>query len=86
MANALKVPISVMDSAGEGGAWGMAILALYLNEKGDLSLEDFLVERVFNNEVETTIEPNEEDMAGFDVFLENYKSSLAIQRAAVDSL
>ncbi len=85
MANALKTPISVMQSAGEGGAWGMAILALYLSEK-DLTLEEFLRNKVFNNEKEITVEPSEEDMKGFDEFLEKYKASLAIQRVAVESL
>ncbi|MGI6578912.1 MAG: xylulokinase [Saccharofermentanales bacterium] len=93
MANALKTPISVMDSAGEGGAWGMALLALFLLESQseekdntDLTLEEFLEERVFSKQKSVTIEPNSEDMQGFDQFLAKYKASLAIQRAAVEAL
>lgn len=86
MANALKVPLTVMSSAGEGGAWGMAILALYLDYKDEYTLEDFLINQVFAAETSTTIEPNAEDMEGFDQFLARYKDSLAIQRAAVEAL
>ena len=86
MANALKVPISVMESAGEGGAWGMAILALYLVDGQGTSLEDFLADRVFSREKATTVEPNPEDMAGFDRFFARYKASLAVQRAAIEAL
>ena len=91
MANALKTPISVMESAGEGGAWGMALLALFLVESqakdnNKLSLEEFLEERVFSKQKSTTIEPNPEDMQGFDQFLAKYKTSLTVQRAAVDAL
>ena len=86
MANALKVPLTVMSSAGEGGAWGMAILALYLNHQNEYTLEDFLINKVFADENSTTIEPNDEDMAGFDQFLAIYKDTLAIQSAAVEAL
>ena len=86
MANALKTPISVMESAGEGGAWGMALLALYLIDDTGLSLEDFLEEKVFSKEKSITIEPNAEDMAGFDQFLAKYESSLAVQRSAIEAL
>ena len=75
-----------MSSAGEGGAWGMAILALYLDYKDEYTLEDFLINQVFAAETSTTIEPNAEDMEGFDQFLARYKDSLAIQRAAVEAL
>ena len=86
MANALKTPISVMKSAGEGGAWGMALLALYLVDGADLSLKEFLEKRVFNKQKSIRIEPNIEDMQGFDKFFEKYKSSLAIQEMAIQSI
>ena len=86
MANALKVPLTVMSSAGEGGAWGMALLALYLQHKDEYTLEKFLEERVFTSVSSTTVEPNAADMEGFDKFLAKYKDSLAIQRAAIDAL
>lgn len=86
MANALRVPITVMESAAEGGAWGMALLALYLQDKEDLSLEEFLAEKIFNKEKSSTIAPTDEDVAGFNKFLEKYKSSLEIQRTAIEAL
>ncbi len=86
MANALKVPIAVMKSAGEGGAWGMAILAQFAKNPENLSLEDYLEKKVFADEEVSIIEPNESDMAGFDQFLKNFKASFAIQRSAIDAL
>lgn len=86
MANALRVPITVMESAGEGGAWGMALLALYLNRKDKISLEDYLAEEIFSKEKASTISPNKEDVEGFNKFLEKYKSSLKIQSAAIEAL
>lgn len=86
MANALKTPISVMESAAEGGAWGMALLALYLQDSQGYSLEKFLEMRVFDKAKSSTIEPNVEDMLGFDEFLVKYKSSLSVQRAAIDAM
>lgn len=86
LAAALNSPISVMETAGEGGAWGIALLASYLvnNEKG-LSLAGFLNDSVFLGDAGTEIAPVPEDVEGFNVYIENYKRGLAIERAAVEA-
>ncbi|MBO4656152.1 MAG: FGGY-family carbohydrate kinase [Bacteroidales bacterium] len=84
LAAALNSPISVMETAGEGGAWGIAILASYLvNNPGGASLPDFLDKMVFAGNTGTEVAPTPEDVAGFEAYLNNYKSCLAIERAAV---
>ena len=84
LAAALNSPISVMETAGEGGAWGIAILASYLvNNPGGSSLPDFLDKMVFAGNTGTEVAPTPEDVAGFEAYLNNYKACLAIERAAV---
>ena len=84
LAAALNSPISVMETAGEGVAWGIAILACYLvNNPGKASLPDFLDKMVFAGNTGTEIAPSPEDVAGFEAWLENYKACLAVERAAV---
>jgi sugar (pentulose or hexulose) kinase len=87
MAAAMNVPVSVMETAGEGGAWGIALLASYMlhNEK-DKPLEVYLSNKVFKGENGTTIAPDQEDVDGFSLFMERYKKGLIIERAAVDVL
>ncbi len=87
MAAALNVPVTVMETASEGGAWGIALLASYLvNKKNGETLEDFLAQKVFAGETSSTIAPDAKDVAGFEAFMERYKKGLAIERAAVDNL
>lgn len=87
MAAAINVPVSVMETAGEGGAWGMAVLASYMiNKKDNQTLEEFLNEEVFKGQKEVTIEPEEADVKGFDEFIERYKAGLKIEEAAVNNL
>ncbi len=87
MAAAVNAPVAVMDTAGEGGAWGIALLAKYVTDKVEgLSLEEYLNATVFNNSHETVIEPDAADVEGFEVFMERYKKGLPIERAAVDYL
>jgi sugar (pentulose or hexulose) kinase len=87
MAAAMNVPVSVMETAGEGGAWGMALLAAYMLHKSrNEPLEAHLLNRVFLGEKGTTISPDQEDVAGFAAFMERYKIGLVIERAAVDAL
>ena len=87
MAASMNTPVSVMATAGEGGAWGMAILASYMmNENKNESLEDFLDRRVFNDVVGDVINPDPEDVKGFEVFIERYKKGIEIEKAAVDNL
>ena len=85
MAAALGVPVAVLESAGEGGAWGIALLAAYMAQKeNDEKLEGFLAEKVFANESAVFVEPEDEHMRSFLMFMEQYKSGLSIERAAVD--
>ncbi|MBN2469819.1 MAG: FGGY-family carbohydrate kinase [Anaerolineae bacterium] len=87
MAAALNVPVSVMQTAGEGGAWGAALLAAYMLRKAaGESLEAYLTSRVFAGEQGTTIAPNQADVEGFAAFMERYKKGLVIERTAVDAL
>ncbi|WP_333649788.1 xylulokinase [Lacrimispora sp.] len=87
MAAAMGVPVSVMETAGEGGAWGAALLASYMIQKDEEeTLDHYLAEKVFHGKSGIRIEPDLEDEAGFAVFMERYKKGLSIERAAVDSL
>ncbi|MBE7720819.1 MAG: ATPase [Lacrimispora celerecrescens] len=85
MAAAMNVPVSVMDTAGEGGAWGIALLASYMihREEGE-TLEHYLENRVFSGESGNQVMPDPEDTAGFEIFMERYTGGLAIERAAVE--
>ncbi len=84
LAAALNSPISVMETAGEGGAWGMALLAGYLvNNKDNRNLADYLEMEVFAGNTGTSIAPTEEDVAGFNAYIEHYKACLPIEQAAV---
>ncbi len=85
LAGALNTPVSVIATAGEGGAWGMAILASYLvNKSPDESLEDFLDNKVFEEVAREEIYPDELDVKGFETFIDRYKKGLVIEQAAVD--
>ena len=87
MAAAMNAPVTVMDTASEGGAWGMAVLACYMREKEDgESLPDYLSDKIFAGQSGATIQPDPEDVAGFDAYIERYKSALAAEKAAVESL
>jgi len=87
VAAAMNVPVSVMSTAGEGGAWGMALLASYAANKGaDERLEDFLEQQVFADVAGEEIAPDPADVRGFEVFVERYRNGLAIEQAAVDHL
>lgn len=89
MAAAANVPVTVMETAGEGGAWGAAILAAYLyNRKngGIKALDEYLETEVFAGEEGVTLEPAPADVKGFDAFMERYVNGLPIERAAVEYL
>jgi hypothetical protein len=76
-----------MPTAGEGGAWGMALLAAYMRGKpAGETLETYLAARVFASQQSTTIAPDPGDVAGFEHFMRRYKRGLAIERAAVAGL
>ena len=85
LAAALNSPISVMETAGEGGAWGMALLAGYLvNNSKNLNLADYLEKEVFAGNTGTSIAPTPEDVAGFNAYIEEYKACLPVEQKAVD--
>lgn len=87
LAAALNTPVSVMETAGEGGAWGIALLASYMKHKRNgETLEAFLADKVFAGSKGSRMEPVAEDVAGFEAFMERYGKGLAIERAAVDYL
>src|SRR5215216_6729820 len=87
MAAAMNVPVSVMETAGEGGAWGIALLASYMLHKAkNEPLEAYLSEKVFAEENGTTLAPDPVDVDGFMTFMERYKKGLVIERAAIDGL
>lgn len=87
MAAAIDVPVSVMETAGEGGAWGIALLASYMIGKSENeSLEEYLSKKVFAGKIGSTMAPDPEDVAGFNEFMVRYNKGLAIERAAVDNL
>ena len=83
----MNVPVSVMETAGEGGAWGIALLAAYrLYKMENETLEAYLSSRVFAGENGTTIAPDAADVAGFATFMERYKKGLVIEQTAVTAL
>lgn len=87
LAAAIDAPVSVMATAGEGGAWGIALLASYMINKGaEESLAAFLDTKVFAGQKGEKLEPVEKDVKGFDAFMKRYSAGLAIERAAVESL
>lgn len=87
LAAAVNAPVSVMETAGEGGAWGIAILASYMIRKDNgESLEEYLEKKVFGENAGTEMQPDPEDVKGFEKFMERYKAGLAIERAAVECL
>ncbi len=87
MAAAINVPVSVMETAGEGGAWGIALLAAYmLRKEKDEALEEYLKTKVFSGKSGSTIDPDPVDVEGFETFMKRYRKGLAIERAAVDNL
>ena len=84
LAAAINSPISVMETAGEGGAWGIALLGSYLvNNDKKQSLSDFLDEKVFAGNTGTEVAPTAEDVAGFYKYIEEYKACIPVEEAAV---
>jgi sugar (pentulose or hexulose) kinase len=87
MGAAFNVPVNVMETAGEGGAWGIALLASYMANKAENeTLKDFLKQKVFAGNLGSSIAPDPKDVEGFDEFIKRYTKGLAIERAAVENL
>ena len=82
MASALDTAVQVTKSASEGGAWGMAILAEYMKEKGEKSLAQYIEDVIFANAESSTKEPIAEETAGYNAFIEMYKKTLCAEKAA----
>lgn len=86
LADAVNAPVSVMATAGEGGAWGIALLASYLvNKEEGETLEAFLNNKVFADQESSTLDPKPEGVAGFNAFMDSYMKGLSIEKAAVES-
>lgn len=81
---AFGVPITLFESAGEGGAWGMSILAAYMSLKGKESLPEFLNNRVFNGLSQKTILPQKKDVDDFETYFKSYKKGLKVENLAAE--
>jgi sugar (pentulose or hexulose) kinase len=87
MAAACKAPVTVMKTAGEGGAYGITLLAAYAAEHNDNdTLEAYLNDRVFKNVDAVTVQPDVEDMNGFNKYTENYIRLLEVEKSAVENI
>ena len=86
LAAAIGAPVAVAETASEGGAWGMAVLAGFATASGDRDLGRYLDEVVFRDTSFATAEPDPGDAAGFAAYLDRYRAGLAVERAAVDTL
>lgn len=84
MAAALHTPLSVMQTAGEGGPWGMAILAGYLENGQGRTLQQYLSDVIFAHAESTTVQPDKQDMDGFDAYFKAYTRALPLERNAKD--
>lgn len=84
LASALNVPIATMQTAGEGGAWGIALLANYLNEyKKGYSLDDYLNQQIFNSTSISVAEPDVEISKGYEAFMQRYRKGIEVVKEAV---
>ena len=87
MAAACNAPVTCMETAGEGGPYGMALLAAYMIRKGEgESLADYLDNKVFAGAAATTLMAEQSDIDGFNAFLERYKNAFPMEKAAVEGL
>ena len=86
MAAACNAPVTCMETAGEGGPYGMALLAAYMVNKGEETLEEYLNAHVFADTKGTTLAPEQTDVDGFNAYIEQYKALLEVERKAVEVL
>ncbi|MGN1280192.1 MAG: xylulokinase [Limosilactobacillus sp.] len=82
LANALNIPITIMNTASEGGPWGMAVLAKYAETGGQQALADFLDEQVFDNPESMTLTPEPAGVAGYQKFIKRYQAGLPVESLA----
>jgi sugar (pentulose or hexulose) kinase len=85
MAAATNTPISILETAGEGGAWGIALLASYMAQDEKETLPEFL-KKVFKKSLGAAVKPDPADVEGFNAFFKRYNKGLPIEQAAVDHL
>ena len=85
-AAALGTPVSVMKTAGEGGPYGMALLASYLINGEGATLDEFLADKVFKGAECVTVEPDEETVKGFKAYTDRYVKGLECQKAAIECI
>jgi sugar (pentulose or hexulose) kinase len=86
LAAALEVPVTVGETAAEGGAWGIAVLAAYLREGGTEPLTDYLAREVFADAPEHVADPNAAEVAGFTSYLARFTAGFPTQQAAAESI
>lgn len=87
LAAAMNAPVTLMATAGEGGPWGMAVLAAYMIGKGEgESLEDYLADKVFAGQESISVDPDPEDVKGYDEYIARYVAAVKAQQAAVEAL
>ena len=87
LAAAFDAPVAVMETAGEGGPWGMAILASYMiNKEEGETLENYLNHKVFGDSKGDIMEPAAEDVAGFESYMKVYVAALEAERKAVETI
>ncbi len=85
LAAVMNAPVSVMETAGEGGAWGIAVLAAYaVNKEDGESFPDYLDKKIFASQKMTTLEPDKAVVDSFNAFMERYEKGLCVERAAVE--
>ncbi len=85
-AAAINAPVSVMETASEGGAWGIALLAAFMDQSQGKTLSEYLADVIFRDAKCEKVAPETEDVEGFDEYIEKYKKGLAIERSAVEVL
>lgn len=87
LAAAVNTPVTVLNTASEGGAWGIALLGAYLADRNENEkLEAYLETRIFKEMEGDTIVPSEEDVAGFQIFMDRYKAGLAVEKSAIEAM
>lgn len=86
MAGAMNTPVAVMETAGEGGAWGIAILAKYAADSPNEPLEDYLDNKIFSHYKSSVIEPDKADVQGFADYMKLYKKALVVEKSAVENI
>jgi sugar (pentulose or hexulose) kinase len=86
LAGALNAPVTVAETASEGGAWGLAVLSAFAADGAGSDLASYLRDRVFAGSAARTVTPDPQDVAGFSTYLSRYRAGLEVERAAISAL